>query len=88
MLAFLLCGSNLLQAQALTPADWGAPEVTVSHTNGLWTIAGKTNVVTLNDSDLAMSIQNGGVAWSMVPSGATDLLAKSGGKEFYVRLAE
>jgi hypothetical protein len=80
--------SAALFAQTISPADWGAPAVSVSHADGKWIIAGKKNVVTLNDSDLAVSIKNGSASWSMVPSGAKDMLVKTGGREFYVRLAD
>src|ERR1035437_7984132 len=80
--------SAALFAEIISPADWGAPAVSVSHADGKWIIAGKKNVVTLNDSDLAVSIKNGSASWSMVPSGAKDMLVKTGGRGFYVRLAD
>ncbi len=86
--SFLSGGALALQSQTLAPTDWGAPAVTVSHANGVWIIAGKTNVVTLRDSDLALTIQNGSVTWSMVPSGPNDMQVKAGGSEFSVRLAD
>src|SRR5262249_3962837 len=64
------------------------PAVTVSHANGQWLIAGKVNKVTLNEKDLALSIQNGSARWSMVPSATNDMLAKVQGTEFPLRLAD
>lgn len=82
----LLFSSPILFGQPATP--WGEPAVTVSHADGQWTIAGRTNVVTLADADLAMTIKNGPVNWSMVPSGPNDMIVKSGGREFHLRLAD
>ncbi|HZI32836.1 MAG TPA: hypothetical protein VFF11_10880, partial [Candidatus Binatia bacterium] len=87
VLSTSLASASLL-AQSLSPTDWGAPHVSVSHADGHWTIAGKTNVVTLNDSNLAMDIKNGTINWSMVPSGTNDMLVETGGKKFYLRLAD
>jgi hypothetical protein len=88
--AVLLAGS-LAAESAETPLSreaWGAPSVTVSHANGLWLISGKNNSVTLNETNLAIAIQNGSTRWAMVPSGEKDMLVKSGGKEFFVRLTD
>lgn len=87
VLPVLFCALPL-SAQTLTRAEWGAPAVTVTHTNGQWLIAGRTNRVTLNEHDLAMSIRNGHVNWNMVPSATNDLLLKADGKEAYFRLAD
>src|SRR5277367_6321910 len=79
--------SAMLFTQAIAPADGGAPAVSVSHVGGKWIIAGKTNVVTVDASGLSIKIQNGSVSWSMVASGPKDMVVKSGGKEFNLRLA-
>src|SRR5262249_31593383 len=49
---------------------------------------GKKNRVTLNESDLALSVQAGPAHWAMVPSSAQDMLVRSRGEEFYLRLAD
>jgi len=76
------------QSQALTREQWGAPAVTVSRANREWTIAGKTNRITLTESNLAVTVQAGPVTWRMAPSGPRDLLVLADSKESYVRLAD
>lgn len=77
-----------MAAQPLPREQWGAPLVSVSHDGGKWTIAGKKQTITLNDSDLVLAIQAGPTAWKMVPSGARDMLVKSLGEEFPVALRD
>jgi len=88
MVLSLLALSGLAFAQVPSRADWGAPLVKVSHADGQWTIAGRKNKVTISEKDLAMTVQNGTAAWSMVPSGAKDMQVRAQGKDFYVRLAD
>lgn len=78
----------ITNAQQLPRDQWGAPLVDVSHTNGKWIIAGKKNKFTLNESDLAIKIEAGTNVWNLVPSTAKDLLVRSGGEDFYLRLAD
>jgi len=68
--------------------QWGAPLVTVSHEGNQWIIAGQKNKVTFSQSDLSMTVQAGPVSWAMVASSDDDMLLKSRGEEFYVRLAD
>src|SRR3954452_1011311 len=75
-------------SQPLPRAEWGAPEVTVTRAGDRWTIAGKKQTVTLNASTLALEIKSGPTTWAMVPSGANDMLVKSRGEEFPLRLAD
>src|SRR5574341_1297160 len=75
-------------AQQLPREQWGAPLVIVSRADGKWTIAGKKHKVTLNEADLALRVQAGPAEWSMVPSSAKDILVRSRGEEFYLRLAD
>jgi Family of unknown function (DUF5696) len=75
-------------AQRLPREEWGAPAVVVSRAEGKWIIAGKKNKVTLNESDFALSVQAGPAKWAMVPSSAKDMLVRSRGEEFYLRLAD
>ena len=83
-----LAWSSVLVAQKRPREDWGAPAVTVTQDGGHWVIAGKTQKVTLDQSDLRMKVEAGTVVWAMGPSSKEDMLVKSEGEEFYVRLAD
>src|SRR5262245_65483166 len=85
---FTFINYALSLAQQLPREQWGAPAVNVSRAEGKWIIAGKKNKVTLNESDLALSVQAGPAKWTMVPSSAKDMLVRSRGEEFYLRLAD
>jgi hypothetical protein len=63
-------------------------DIEVTNANGVWTIAGKKQIVTFKESDLSIRINAGNVHWNMVPSGANDMIVKCSGKEFAVRLAD
>jgi hypothetical protein len=76
------------QLPRLPREQWGAPPVTVSHVGAQWTIAGKTQKVALDETNLAMAVEAGPVTWQMGPSCDKDMLVKAGGKEFYLRLAD
>src|SRR3989442_5554729 len=82
----LIC-SSVLFAQ-LSREQWGAMPVTVSNANGKWIIAGRKNKVTLNEADLALSVQAGPAQWAMNRSSATDMLVESKGEEISLRLAD
>jgi hypothetical protein len=84
MLAFV----SLAAARQLPREQWGAPAVAVSRAAGKWTIAGKKNKVTLDESDLSIKVQTPAAAWGMVPSSSKDVLVRSRGEEFYLRLAD
>src|SRR6185436_14210754 len=58
------------------------------HESGKWIIAGKKNKVILNETNLALTVQAGPADWTMQPSGAKDVLVKSHGRQFYLRLAD
>jgi hypothetical protein len=77
---------GVAQAQELTREQWGAPLVNLTHTNGQWVIVGKKNRVTLNETNLAIIIQNGSARWSTVPSGPKDMLIKAGDKSGWLSL--
>jgi Family of unknown function (DUF5696) len=79
---------TLLFAQQLPREQWGAPLINVSRADGKWIIAGKRNRVLLNEVDFALSVQAGPSNWKMVPSSGTDMLVKSRGEEFHLRLAD
>ena len=72
----------------LSRTEWGAPDIKVSNKNGIWTIAGKKQIVTFKESDLSIQIKALDVRWDMVPSEATDMIVKAGEKEFFLRLAD
>ena len=76
------------QAQQLSREKWGAVPVDVSHTGSTWIIAGKTNRITLNEKDLALTIQAGSTQWAMLPSKSGDMLVRSKGKQLFLRLAD
>jgi hypothetical protein len=75
-------------AQELSRAERGAPLVEVSHDDGKWTIRGQKQLVTLDESSLALRIEAGAAAWQLVPSAADDMVTKTGGKEIPIRLAD
>lgn len=91
---WLIAGIALLMfwspasAQQVSREQWGAPGVTVSHSGGKWSITGRKNKVTLNEIDLGFVIEAAQARWIMVPSSAQDMLVKSEGSEFYLRLAD
>jgi len=80
--------SSPLGATQLSPGEWGAPAVTVSHSAGKWTISGKKNTVVLDETDLCIAVQAAGTTWKMVPSSAKDLLVRASDDEFNIRLAD
>ena len=81
-------GGRVLEAQAPPRAERGAPLVTVSETGGVWTIAGRRQVVTLRASDLALEVKAGPATWTMPAPDVEDLLLKADGEEFAVRLKD
>jgi hypothetical protein len=86
--AAALVSSSLLIAQQLPRSSWGAPAVRISHADGKWIIAGRKNRVTLDDADLALRVEAGTAQWALAPSSAKDMLVKSRGQEFALRLAD
>ena len=83
--------SSQLFAEELPPVpreQWGAPAVTVLHVRGNWIISGKKHKVILNDSDFSIQVEADQVTWAMAPSAQDDMLVKSKGEEFYLRLAD
>jgi hypothetical protein len=75
-------------AQQLSRDDWGGIPVTVSHQGANWKIAGKKHSVSLNERDLAMTIQTGAAKWSTVGSSSHDMLLKTGAEEFATGLTQ
>jgi hypothetical protein len=68
----------------------GAPSVQMLHSGKVWTVYDKAQrrAVTLDASDLAITVANGSTVWRMAPSAMGDLVVKSGGNEFPLRLAD
>ena len=87
-IAITLVMCSMLHAQQLQRDQWGAPNVKVSHADGKWIIGGQENKVTLNETDLALTVQAGPAQWVMMPSKAGDMLVKSRGEEISLRLAD
>jgi hypothetical protein len=87
-LALLGVSAALSAAVPLTREQWGAPLVNVSHADGKWTITGKKQTVTLTESNLALEVRAGTADWNMVASGTNDMIVRSAGKEFPLRLAD
>ncbi|MGH7951635.1 MAG: hypothetical protein ACREFE_06915, partial [Limisphaerales bacterium] len=72
----------------LTRADWGAPLVNVSRADGKWTIAGKKQIVTLDEKTLALDVNAQSVDWKMFPSSTNDMIVKFHGEEFRLKLTD
>jgi hypothetical protein len=62
--------------------------IEVANQNGTWAISGKKQIITFNESNLSIRIKAGPVNWNMAPSGSKDMIVKSNGKEFAIRLAD
>jgi hypothetical protein len=87
ILFLIILAAGSAAAQPLTREQWGAPLVAVSHENGQWIIAGKKQVVTIDEKTLALKVNAQSVVWEMPASGTNDMVVKSGGKEFLLCLA-
>ena len=74
--------------QALAREEWGGTSVKVSRAAGKWTIAGKKNRVTLDETDLSVKIQAGADVWELSASSTQDALVRSKGEDFHLRLAD
>ena len=91
-LCALMAAPNLAQqgvpVRTASRADRGARAVTVSRKDGVWTIRGKHQVASLNEADLALRIEAGPAVWQMVSSESDDMLVKTDGQEFPLRLSD
>jgi len=67
---------------------WGEPPVTVTQSDGMWTISGERHAAVLDRSDLSVTIRAGEATWRMVPSSARDLQVRTGGGDHWLRLAD
>jgi len=86
-LAIILCLTALAGGAEIAQDDWGAPNVRVEESGSLWLITGAQNQVTLNPTDLHMTIQAAGKRWSMAPSAPGDLVVEASGKTSSLTLA-
>ncbi len=87
--AFLFCPVVVAEELPRLPREqWGASLVTVSHASGKWAIEGHKNQVTLNETNLALTVKAGLVSWTLEPSSPDDLLVRSRGEEFALGLIE
>src|SRR6185369_16944558 len=76
------------QAQTLSRDQWGAMSVTVSHEGSNWLVKGKVNSFTLNESDLALSIQAGPAQWQLMSSKLGDMIVRTKGEDLSLRIAD
>ena len=72
----------------LPRAQWGAPLVSVTRSNNNWIIAGTKNIVTLDGKTLGLEVNAQSVVWKMPAPAADDMIVKSDGREFPLRLAD
>jgi len=72
----------------LPRSEWGAPDIEVSEDDGVWTLRGRKQVVTLDASDLSLRIDAGKAVWQMTPSKPDDIIVKLRGEEFPLRFAD
>ena len=75
-------------AQQRPRDQWGAMPVVVSHIGDKWLIKGKRNTVTLNQSNLTLSVQASLTTWNMVPSSTGDMIVRVQGEDVSLRIAD
>src|SRR5262245_38606032 len=87
-LVLAISSSTFVHAQPVqrppTREQWGAPLVSVTHTNGQWIIAGKKRKLILNEMDLALEVRTGAAVWKMRGAGSNDMLLKFKDREYFV----
>lgn len=77
---------SLEYSQERSRADWGAPLVDVTHLENNWIIVGQKHRATFDELDFSMEIDAGAVTWSLVASEDNDMIVKSRGEEFNLKL--
>src|SRR6478672_12428791 len=85
LILFIAAASN---AQTLSRDQWGAMPVTVSHEGSKWLVKGKINSFSLNESDLALTIQAGPAQWQLMSSKLGDMIVRSKGADLSLRIAD
>jgi len=68
--------------------QWGAPPVNISHSGGKWTIAGRKQSVSLNETSFTIEIHAGPAPWAMISSTTNDMIVRANNHDFPVRLAD
>jgi len=78
-LCFWYCISAFAQPneQALPREQWGAPPVNISHSGGKWTLAGRKQSVSLNETSFTIEIHAGPATWAMVASTTNDMVVRA-----------
>lgn len=94
---FLLClsaismlGASLLlsSGDVASPEERGVPPVAVEKSGREWMIAGKHNRVSVNESDLRITVKSGSTTWSMMPSSEGELTVQVDTSLVKLRLAD
>jgi uncharacterized protein DUF5696 len=85
LMLFIAAAGN---SQTLSRDQWGAMPVTVSHEGSKWLVKGKVNSFTVNEPDLALSIQAGPAQWQLMPSKQGDMIVRSKGADISLRIAD
>ncbi len=67
----------MCSGQSRSAAD-GSPEISISRSGDLWTIAGNKNRAEFNAANLAVSVHAGPAVWNMLPSSASDIAGRRG----------
>ena len=78
--------SLFTSSQETSSNQWGAPQVSVSHSENSWVIEGRTNKVSINETTFAIAVDADHVQWKMVPSQENDLLIRHKGENISVSL--
>lgn len=88
--AWLLAAGLMLPVRAVAAQQSVAePQpVAVTHAADTWTAAGRRTKFALDAKTLGLTVESGGVAWKMMPSGPDDVLVGSDGDQFRLRLAD
>jgi hypothetical protein len=88
IIVLLLLLSSTAVPQQPSREQWGAMNVKVSQQGNSWVVAGKHTTISLNKSDLALSVRAGTANWSLLGSTPGDIVIKSSGEEVSLRLAD
>jgi hypothetical protein len=83
-----LAGGLSALAAVQSNEDWGAPKIEVAQEQGRWIVKGLKNRMELEPSDLRMTVNAHGQAWSMIPSSLGDLVVENAGARLSLRLAD
>ncbi len=70
------------------PVIVGAPPIVVLKQPGGWLVKGSRVAVAINASSLAIHVQAGPAAWSLMPSSGADMIVRDGAEQFPLGLAD